>query len=170
MVGGSMARAVPDRWNRNVRSRAVIGLISHYRNPGDWDVRLAVYDAAFLAIWIARDALYFQWMNLRRGKRPLASAALYLAIFYVCTSTVFSALHFYRDAQSTALTAIVLPWPAFFVDSYMFGSETRLFIGALVFQGLEALVFVWLQRMKLREFLASPPATAPRVEQVAERV
>lgn len=147
---------------------AVIGLISHYRNPGDWNVRLAVFDVAFLAAWFARDALYFQWMNLRRSRRPLASAALYLVIFYVCTGFLFSALNFYHNARNTALTAIVVPWSAFFLGPWNWDSQARLFLGALVLQCLEAGVFVWLHRRKLREFMDAPSPAAVPAEKLAQ--
>ncbi|HKV05494.1 MAG TPA: hypothetical protein VJO53_10355 [Candidatus Acidoferrales bacterium] len=142
---------------------SVIGLISHYRNSGDWNLRLAVYDAAFLAAWLARDALYFQWMNLRRTKHPLASAALYLIIFYVCTGFLFGALNLFQSARGTALSAIILPWPAFFLNSSMWNLETNLFVGALLLQVAQALVFAWLHRARLGEFMTTSASNAAAV-------
>jgi len=147
---------------------AVIGLISHYRNPGYWNLRLAIFEVAFVATWLARDALYFQWMNLRRVRHPLASAALYLVIFYVCTSIVFGALNFYHNSHGAALTAIVLPWSAFFLSPWTWSLEARLFVGALVLQCVEASVFVWLHQRKLREFLDAPSTAVAPTEEIAQ--
>jgi hypothetical protein len=130
----------------------VIGLISHYRDLRHEDLRLMVYHVAFVAVWMTRDALYFQWMNLRRVKRPLASAGLYWLIFYVCVSIVFSTLHFDRSPRSAALTAIVLPWSGLAVNERMWGGAAQIFLGALVLQGTAAVLFAWLHRRRLREF------------------
>lgn len=137
---------------------SAVGLISRYRGLSYWDLRLLVYHVAFVAVWISRDALYFQWMNLRRARRPLASAGLYWLIFYVCVSVVLTTLHFYRSPRSAALTSIVLPWSALSINEWVWDGAARYLAGALVLQGATALVFAWLHRRRLLEF---QPETGP---------
>lgn len=150
---------------------AVVGLISHYRNAdSDWNRGLAVYNVLFLAVWLARDALYLQWMNLRRSKRPLISAALYLIVFYGCVGVTFSALNLYNTSRSSAYTAILVPSPLFALNTASWSQETRLWLGAVVAQGMAALFFAWLHWHRLREFdtgVSTESATSRELPQPA---
>jgi hypothetical protein len=141
---------------------AIIGLMSHYRNPGYWDLKLAVYEVAFLAVWLSRDALYLQWMNLRRVRRPLAAAALYLLVFYGSTGIVFSSLDLYHNARSAASTGILVPSPLFVLTPAFWSQQRPWWLLALGAQAAEAAVFCVLHRMRLREFEpVSVPETMP---------
>ena len=132
---------------------AIIGLVGHYRNPGsDWNWQLAVYDVAFLAAWLARDALYLQWMDLRRSKRPLISASLYLIVFYGSLGVTFSALNFYDNARSAAWTAILLPSPLSVLSSGFWNQQKSLWVLALALQCASAALFACLHWLRLREF------------------
>jgi hypothetical protein len=141
---------------------AIVSLISHYRGPGEWDMRMAVYEVAFLAVWLSRDALYLQWMNLRRAKRPLAVAVLYLIVFYGSTGIIFGSLSLYHSARGAASTAFLVPSPLFALGSYFWSQQTQLWLLALAAQAAEAAVFCVLHRMRLREFEpVSVPETMP---------
>lgn len=144
---------------------AIVALINRYRYPtSEWDLRLAIYQVTFLVVWLARDALYLQWMSLRRGKRPLLTAILYLGVFYGSVCVIFSALDLYNNARGAAATAILVPTPLF-AQSLDFWQEQRgLWITALFLQGAAALIFAWLQRERLREFEVRPPAEPRQAE------
>jgi hypothetical protein len=147
-----------------VTGGAIVGLISHYRGSGEWDIKMAIYEAAFLAIWLSRDALYLQWMNVRRAKRPLAVAFLYLIVFYGSTGIIFGSLSLYNNARSAAATAFLVPSPLFALGHYFWYQQTRLWLLALAAQGAEAVVFWQLHRMRLRELdpaASSSPETMP---------
>ncbi|MGA3294601.1 MAG: hypothetical protein ABSE45_11540 [Candidatus Acidiferrales bacterium] len=143
---------------------SIITLISYYRNPGAWDRWLALYYVAFVGLWLVRDSLYLQWMYLRRTKRPLGSAALYMTIFYACSEIVFGSLNLYHHARSAAISAIFVPSPLFALDSTFWNQGTRLWLGALAAQAMAALLFAWLHWQRLREFDTgvSPESTASR--------
>jgi hypothetical protein len=142
---------------------AIVELIRIYRQPGeDWDIASALFEVAFCAVWIARDVLYLQWMSLRRTRRPLMAGFLFLIVFYVCAGISFSTAAKVMSERSIALSALVAPsqllprivswWPA----------NKVLLIGILAGLTAEALAFAFLQRQKLREFIA-PAVPAPVV-------
>lgn len=132
---------------------SVIALIAHYRYEGEaWSLPLAVYDVAFAAVWLSRDAICLQWLNLRRAKMPLASAALYYLIFYGCTGTVFSALFLYAVPRSAALTAMLLPSPLFALNESNWGPAQKIWLAALLAQAIQVIFFWWLQQRRLLEF------------------
>jgi hypothetical protein len=140
----------------------IVALISHYRGPGEWDMKMAVYEVAFLAVWLSRDALYLQWMNLRRARRPLAVAILYMIVFYGSIGIIFSSLSLYNTARGAASTAFLVPSPLFALGSYFWSQQTPLWLLALGAQAAEAVVFWLLHRMRLREFEpVSVPQTMP---------
>jgi hypothetical protein len=132
----------------------ILGLIQHFHRPLDYlDWPLAIYTVAFVGVWLARDALYVQWMCLRRTRHALASALLYLIVFYACSWIVFSALHLFDGAKGTATSAAVLPSALFLLNPGYWQQQRTTWIVALVVQGATALLFAWLQRQRLQEFL-----------------
>jgi hypothetical protein len=139
---------------------AIIGLIAHYQHSGYWDMHLAIFEVAFLAVWLSRDALYLQWMSLRRAKRPLGAAILYLIVFYGSTGILFSALNVYGTARGAALTGILVPSPLFSLAPAFRLQEKPLWMLALAAQAAEALVFWWLHAIRLRDF---EPGTSAEV-------
>lgn len=133
---------------------AVIVLTMHHKSVKfEWDQKLALYYVAFLAIWLARDTLYLQWMGLRRRKYPVASAVLYLLIFYVCTTIVFGAFDVYKTARSSAFTAAFIPSAFFAIDQRTWAPASGAWMMALLSQAALALVFAWLHKLKLDEFV-----------------
>jgi hypothetical protein len=142
---------------------AIVELIRIYRQPlEDWSIASALFEVAFCGVWIARDVLYLQWMNLRRTRRPLVSAFLYLVIFYVCTGILFTALAGLMSERSIALSALLNPSQLLPRIVALWPANQVLLIGILAGLAAEALLFAFLQRQKLREFL-TPPVVAPVV-------
>lgn len=148
---------------------AILELIEGYRRPApeEWNWPLAIFIVAFCALWLIRDVLYLQWMGLRRTRRPLVSAFLYLVVFYVCTSIIFGVTSVLSRPASAPYAAILIPSPIFSFNAADWARYQHQWLFALGALAAEALVFAFLQRQKLREFLAvtasaaEPPAAAP---------
>jgi hypothetical protein len=152
---------------------AILELIRIYRLPDkDWNVAPALLEVAFYAVWIARDVLYLQWMNLRRTRRPLLSAFLYLITFYVCAGFLLAALARFMGVRTFALGALFVPWVLPPSISSQWNGNQVLVLGILAGLAAEALLFAFLQRQKLREFITPPvvaPAVTPRKPSLMER-
>jgi hypothetical protein len=143
---------------------AVVALTVHHKSVKfQWDQKLAFYYVAFLAIWLARDTLYLQWMGLRRRKYPVASAVLYLLIFYVCTTILFGAFDVYNTPRGSAFTAAFIPSAFFAISQRTWGPASGAWMMALLSQAALAVVFARLHKMKLDEFVrvnaSEPPTT-----------
>ncbi len=113
---------------------------------------MALFEVCFLAAWIARDGLYLQWMNLRRGRRPVVTAIIYMIVFYSCAGALSAAFGWYKP---TAHGAYLLPWSVFSINLKEWTSVRSAWIGALVALVLESLVFAALQRRELKELRES---------------
>jgi hypothetical protein len=121
---------------------------------GNWSLNVGALEVAFFTLWLARDLQYLQWMNLRKGRRPLVAGVLYLVIFYVCVSTLMVAFGLYKPIGAP-YRAIFTPSAAFGLDADAWMDAARLWLRALLLLVIETFVFVWLQRREL-EALANP--------------
>lgn len=141
---------------------AIVELIRVYRNPapGEWDWGLATVSIAFYALWVARDLLYLQWMSLRRTRRPLGSAMLYLLVFYTCTSVIFGVAHVLLRTSVAPYSAMLIPSGISSLSIADWAAHYQIWLAALVVLAAEVLLFAFLQRQKLREFLV-PAVVAP---------
>jgi len=147
---------------------AIVGMIRLRLEPQyEWNPGLGLLEAAFFTIWIARDLLYLQWMNLRRARRPLLTGVLYLIVFYICASTIFVPLGWY-GVKGAPYAAIFAPFHAFQLDSTTWMARGNIWMTALLLLVIEAFLFVWLQRRELQKLLTdAPPPLAPSGMQVA---
>lgn len=140
-----------------------VAFAAYHREPGNnWHV--ASYYVVFLVLWFSRDALYLQWMYLRRAKYPLGSAVLYLVIFYLCATILFSTFNFYDTARGAAFTAAFIPSAFFALNDRLWGPAMRVWMIPLFLQAAAALVFAWLQKRRLAEFVSEPADRAPSAE------
>jgi hypothetical protein len=138
-----------------VTGAAILAMIRYkVADFGNWNMQVGTLEVGFVALWLVRDFEYLQWMNLRKGRRPLVAGVLYLIIFYVCVSASMAGFDLYKP--------ITAPYRAIFVPSAGLGLEPRawesaagLWTGALLLLVIETFVFVWLQRRVL-EKLAEP--------------
>jgi hypothetical protein len=136
---------------------AMIALIWHKLFPDmQWSFRMALFEVCFLAAWVVRDAIYLQWMKLRRGRRSLMAGLIYLIVFYTCSSALWAAFSYHRQTgrDDTAYGAILRPWAMFGLNLSNWSSDAKLWFGALAILACEAIVFAALQRselVKLRE-------------------
>ncbi len=131
---------------------AMIAMIQHELHPdAGWRLDMALFEVCFLALWIARDGLYLQWMNLRRGRRPLVTAIIYMIVFYSCASALSAAFGLYRTHPLPltccpgASSASISPWT----------SVRNAWVGALIALVLESFAFVALQRRELTKLRES---------------
>ncbi|HWQ03394.1 MAG TPA: hypothetical protein VNL38_02845, partial [Candidatus Nitrosotenuis sp.] len=143
---------------------AVIGMAQlHYSESEHWGITFALFRLVFIAVWLARDLLYLQWMNLRIGKRPLAMGMLFLIVFYTCVSILFATFDMFDTPEKQIWTAVALPIPFFTstLDSWTL-HEAR-WLGMLAAQLAQVGLFAYLHRQKLLELapLAAPAAAPP---------
>ena len=147
-----------------VTGLGILELIRVYRNisGGDWDWALALANIAFFALWLARDLLYLQWMGLRRTRRPLVSAFLYLLVFYTCTGIILGVAHVSRRPSAAPYSAALIPSGVSSLQVSDWSAHYQSWLVALAVLAAEVILFAFLHRQKLREFL-SPPVAAPVV-------
>ncbi|HEV2288022.1 MAG TPA: hypothetical protein VGR81_03625 [Candidatus Acidoferrales bacterium] len=132
---------------------AMIGIMEWKRNPAlEWSLALAIFQVIFFAVWLSVDLLFLQWMNLRRGRHPLALGVLTLAVYYVCVTIIVSALHL----NDRAFTAILLPTPLFILKSSLWTTQVAEWLVALAAEAAVALFFALLCRRQLAELQPHP--------------
>jgi len=144
---------------------AVVELIHVYRKPApeEWSWGLAILNIAFMALWVARDLLYLQWMGLRRSRRPLVAAVLFLVVFYTCMAVALGVAHAVFRPSFAPFSAALIPAGVSSLDIADWYADSRLWILSLVLLAAQVVLFALLQWQKLREFLSPVPAvpTAP---------
>ena len=138
-----------------VTALAMLAMIRYkVEDYGNWNMQVGMLEVGFFALWLVRDFQYLQWMNLRKGRRPLAAGMLYLIVFYVCVSACMAAFGLYRPIGAP-YRAILIPSAAFGLDANAWLSAGGAWMEALLLLVGETFVFVWLQRREL-EKLANP--------------
>ncbi len=143
---------------------AAIGMIQWKRDPkSEWDAALAIFRLGMVALWVVRDLLYLQWMNLTRGRRPLTMGFVYLIAFYACTTILFVALELYNSARGQAISAFFSPAVAISLTGKDWKGVETWWVLAMLCQVAVAAAFAYLHRQKLLE-LAPAPAVAPAAE------
>jgi hypothetical protein len=142
---------------------AILELIRTYRGltPDQWSWGLAILNVAFIALWVARDLLYLQWMGLRRARRPLFAAVLYLIVFYICITVILGVAQTYAHPTVAAIGAALVPSGASYLNVEGWTAHSQLWICALALLAAQVVLFALLQWQKLREFLAPAASTAP---------
>ncbi|MFZ0211623.1 MAG: hypothetical protein WA766_08830 [Candidatus Acidiferrales bacterium] len=132
---------------------AMIGMMEWKRDPSlEWSLALAIYQVIFFAVWLSIDLLFLQWMNLRRGRHPLALGVLLLGVYYVCAVMIVTPLHW----GDHAFTAILLPTPLFILKSSLWTTQIAEWLVALAAEAAVALFFVFLCRRQLAGLQPQP--------------
>jgi hypothetical protein len=144
---------------------AILELIRSYRGltPDQWSWGLAILNVAFIALWVARDLLYLQWMGLRRARRPLFAAVLYLIVFYICITVILGVAQTFAHPTVAAFGAALVPSGASYLDVEGWTAHSQLWICALALLAAQVVLFALLQWQKLRGFLTPAVDTAPVV-------
>src|SRR5579864_4607115 len=135
---------------------AMILVIQWKRDPTlEWSLTVAIFRVIFFAVWLSRDLLFLQWMNLRRGRHPLPLGVLYLLVYYVCAGLLVGALHLTQNP----FTAIFLPTPLWELNTALWTTHPVEWLVALMGQAAIALIFVFLQRQQIEELQPRPVET-----------
>ena len=144
---------------------AILELIRTYRGlaPDQWSWGLAILNVAFIALWVARDLLYLQWMGLRRSRRPLVAAVLYLIVFYICATVILGVAGTAFRKPVAVVSAALIPLSVSGLDISGWTAHLQLWIFALALLAAQVVLFALLQWQKLREFLSPAVDTAPVV-------
>jgi hypothetical protein len=139
----------------------VLELINVYRRPAsvEWSSGLPIVIIAFMALWIARDSLYLQWMGLRRARHPRVAAVLFLVVFYLCMSVILGVASASLHHTFAPFSAALLPFNVLRLNIASWYEDFRLWIFALVLLAAQVVLFALLQWLKLREFLSPASAT-----------
>jgi hypothetical protein len=109
-----------------------------------------VFRVFFAILWLVRDMQFLQWASLRKGKNALVMGVVYLAISYVCISTVFAALDLFTS-ESVSFTAFFLPTPLYWLDSHTWALRRAIWIAAFLFQCLIIGFLFHLQKQRVME-------------------
>jgi hypothetical protein len=122
---------------------------------------LFLFRLVFFALWLCRDLLYLQWMNLRPGRKPLLRAIMYAFVFY----TTLFVLFFVHGAtaikpEEAAFQSIFVPSRVITLEAASWNSASAVWFIALFSQVALMFFFAFLQRQEL-QLLATRPKTYP---------
>jgi hypothetical protein len=132
-----------------------------YLHPQPLNTSLFLFRLVFFALWICRDLLYLQWMNLRPGRKPLLRALLYAFVYY----TALFVLFFVHGATSlqpgeSAFQSIFVPVRVLALDAASWNAAQGIWFIALMSQLAVMYFFAFLHRQEL-QLLAARPKTYP---------
>lgn len=133
-----------------------------------WNTGLALFMVAFLALWVVRDVLYLQWINLTRIRRPLVMGFLYLIVFYSCAGVLVGTLGFFREQGRSAVAAILIPGKVFELYPNVWLRDRASWLAALGVLALMPVLFAYLHRQKLRELLPAADAGMQSVSSIVK--
>jgi len=128
--------------------------------PEPLDLPLFLFRLAFVALWLCRDMLYLQWMNLRPGRKPLLRAMLYGFVYYVALFVLFFTRTTSAGPAEGAFQSIFVPVRALVLDAASWNQAFGAWSIALASQAVVAFFFAFLHRQELQS-LASRPRTYP---------
>jgi len=133
-------------------------------HPEPFDMSLFLFRLVFFALWISRDMLYLQWMNLRRGSKPLLRAILYAGVYYTALFVLFF-LHNTMNIQPSeaAFQSLFVPVRVLMLDSASWNQAAGIWFIALASQGVLMYFFAFLHRQELQSLAARPRSAAVSV-------
>jgi len=142
---------------------------SAYLHPAPLDMSVFLFRLVFFALWICRDLLYLQWMNLRPGRKPLLRAMLYAFVYY----TALFVLFFVHGSTNlppgeAAFQSIFVPVRVLVMDAASWNSATGTWLTALLSQLALMYFFAFMHRQELQS-LATRPKTYPSAAPPAMR-
>ncbi len=130
---------------------------------GSLGLGVLIFRILFAVLWFVRDFQFLQWASLRKGKNALVMAVLYLAIFYVCASTIFTTLGLFRR-ESVCFTAFLLPTPLYWLDIDSFAARPAIWATAFLFQFFVIGILFHLQRQQVVELSGRSDQVAVKPE------
>ena len=134
---------------------------SPYLHPESLDMSLFIFRLIFFGLWICRDLLYLQWMNLRPGRKPLLRAMLYAFVYYTALFVLFF-VHGMVNIQpgEAAFQSIFVPVRVLTLDAASWNSAAGIWFIALFSQIALMYFFAFMHRQELQS-LATRPKTYP---------
>jgi hypothetical protein len=134
---------------------------SPYPHSETLNISVFLFRLVFFGLWICRDLLYLQWMNLRPGRKPLLRGILYAFVYYTALFVLFFA-HSPMNLQpgEAAFQSIFLPARVLTLDAASWNSAAGIWFIALVSQLALMYFFAFLHRQELQS-LATRPKTYP---------
>lgn len=130
---------------------------------GSLGLGFLIFRILFAVLWFVRDFQFLQWASLRKGKNALVMALLYLAIFYVCASTIFTTLGLFTR-ESVCFTAFLLPTPLYWLDIDSFAARPAIWATAFLFQFFVIGILFHLQRQQVVELSGHSDQVAAKPE------
>lgn len=136
-----------------------------YLHPQPLNMSLFLFRLVFFALWICRDLLYLQWMNLRPGRKPLLRAILYAFVYYTALFVLFF-VHGATNIQpgEAAFQSIFVPVRVLVMDTTSWNSAASTWFIALLSQVALMYFFAFMHRQELQTLAARPktyPSAAP---------
>jgi len=129
-------------------------------HPQALNAGLYLFRLTFFALWLCRDVLYLQWMNLRPGREPLMRAMLYAFVYYTAMSVLFFTRNGSAQPAEAAFQSIFVPARALVLDAASWNVASGTWLIALGGQAAVTFLFAFLSRQELTS-LASRPKTYP---------
>jgi len=123
----------------------IVGLVAATlrADKTDWSPWVALFAVVYLALWVARDLVYLQWIRLTNVRRPLLMGVLVLLAFYG-----FTLAFLYVIAPPAWFSAVLVPTA---VGSLASSTWTWLWLLPLLVQAATVAGFAYL---RLRQFMA----------------
>ena len=123
------------------------------------EISLFLFRLLFFALWICRDLLYLQWMNLRPGRKPLLRAIMFALVYY---TTLFGLFFSHGSTtvkpEEAAFQAIFVPARALTLEAASWNSASGAWLIALLSQVALMFLFAFLNRQELQALAARPKA------------
>ncbi len=135
---------------------ALLELIRHkLPKSDDWSLGTGLFIVAVFALWLSRDVLYLQWMNLRRSKHPLVISVLFMIVFYSCSGALLAAFDLFTNKDAPFAAALV---PGIILAPLKYSewvAQRGAWIAGAILIAAQAFLFAALQRRELRKLAAA---------------
>jgi ABC-type transport system involved in multi-copper enzyme maturation permease subunit len=141
---------------------------TNHRIP--WDPALYTFRWVFFALWICRDVLFLQWMDVRPGRRPLMRAILYQFVYYAATLALFFTSSRPVVPSEAAFQSIFTPARVWTMDTGTWNEASGIWLIALLCQAGAFLLFAFLHRQALRSLAVTRKASPPSISSPAPAV
>lgn len=121
----------------------------------EWNLGTGLFIVVVFALWLSRDVLYLQWMNLRRSKHPLVISVLFMIVFYSCSGALLAAFDLFTNKDAPFAAALV---PGIILAPLKYSewvAQRGAWIAGAILIAAQAFLFAALQRRELRKLAAA---------------
>jgi hypothetical protein len=127
-------------------------------HPEPANMGLMMFRLTFFALWLCRDLLYLQWMNVRPGRKPLIRAILYGFVYYTALFVLFFTRNPSVQPGEAAFQSIFVPTRVLVLDAASWNLASATWMLALASQAVIMFFFAFLHRQELQSLAARPKA------------